>query len=177
MKLIIKPFLLVNLIVLSFSSGLRAQSPETFWDKVYFGGNFGLQFGNLTVVDISPLMGYKITENYSVGISATYIYYKYSDPSNYYPDYSTNIYGGSVFNRFYFLENLFLHAEYEVLNMEVLDFNFKLARKNITSVLVGGGYRQPLGENSSINLMILYNLNEDRVSPYQNPIVRVGFAL
>lgn len=163
-----------------FSLKISAQAPpnrEKFWDKVYFGGNFGLQFGDQTVIDINPLMGYRLTEKFSVGVSATYIYYRFKDPTNYYPTYSTNIYGGSVFTRYYFLENIFGQVEGELLNLEVPDYFLnRYVRTNVFGFYVGGGYRQPIGDRSSLNILLLYNLNEDRNSPYQNPIIRVGFG-
>ena len=168
-------FLFLNLFALT-TTAQPPQLGETFWDKVYFGGNFGLQFGNQTLVDINPLVGYKLTEKLSVGFSLTYIYYHVTDP--YYPiDYSTNIYGGSIFTRYYFLENIFAHVEGEVLNLEVPNYFLnRFVRENIFGFYVGGGYRQPLGDRSSMNILLLYNLNEDRYSPYQNPIIRVGFG-
>ena len=32
------------------------------WAKVYLGGGLGLQFGSTTVVDISPIIGYRFNE-------------------------------------------------------------------------------------------------------------------
>lgn len=151
---------------------------ETFWKKIYFGGNFGLQFGNQTLVDINPLVGYRLTEKLSVGFSATYIYYKFSDPY-YNLEYSTNVFGGSIFSRYFFFENIFAHVEGEVLNLEVPKYfsnNYYYTRENIFGMYVGGGLRQPMGERSSLNILFLYNLNEGPTSPYQNPIIRVGFG-
>jgi outer membrane protein assembly factor BamA len=147
-----------------------------FWDRVYTGGGIGLQFGTQTLVNISPMLGYRLTEKFSVGVSGTYLYYrvKYSDPAY---SYSSNTYGGSVFSRYLILDNLFAHVEYELLRLEVRDAVSRLlGKKDITSVLVGGGYRQMIGERSSLNLMLLYNLNETAFSPYQNPIIRLSFG-
>ena len=54
--------------------------------------------------------------------------------------------------------------------------NFDYVRDNITSLMVGGGYAQPIGSNAALTLMILWNLTEEQYSPYQNPIFRLGFA-
>ncbi len=149
-------------------------------DRFFFGGSLGLQFGSATYIDVSPLVGYKITEKFHAGVGVTYIYYKVKD-SYYNYAYETSIYGGRVFSRYYFLENLFGHAEFEVLNMDVPreisgSGNFDYVRDNITSVMVGGGYAQPIGTNAALMLMILWNLTEEQYSPYQNPIFRVGFS-
>ncbi|MFI5218146.1 MAG: hypothetical protein ACHQNT_01570 [Bacteroidia bacterium] len=156
----------------------------SFGQRLVFGGVIGLQFGDQTIVDIEPVIGYKITPQLIGGIGVKYIYYNtkyyyyYSNGASQLVEYSTNIYGGSVFGRYYFIENVFGHVEYEILNMEVPDdFNFgEYVRTNIASFLVGGGYSQSLGANSSIGIAVLYNLIEDNYSPYANPIIRIGFG-
>ncbi len=185
-----KRFLLLNLFLFTvLSIRVNAQDiPRTpqshintpqnnFWDRIYTGGGIGLQFGTQTFVNISPLVGYRLTEKFSVGLSATYLYYRYKDYNPAY-SYSSNIYGGSVFSRYLIFENLFAHVEYEVLRLEARDnVSRLLGTKDITSILVGGGYRQMIGDRSSINLMLLYNLNETTYSPYQNPIIRISFGI
>ncbi|MBK7910954.1 MAG: hypothetical protein KA193_12825 [Bacteroidia bacterium] len=167
------------------ASFLSAQSPmlqppapsegDRFIDRVFFGGNFGLQFGTQTIIEIAPIVGYRLTDRLAAGVGGKYIYYRYRSAPF---EYSTNMYGGSVFARYNILENLFAYTEYEILNLDAPDpLNpYRLRRTNVTSVFVGGGYRQMLGNNSSLNLMLLYNLNESTNSPYQNPIIRIGFG-
>ncbi len=173
-------FLLLVLFISSCFLESSAQPPlegEKFWDKVYFGGNFGLQFGDQTVVDVNPLIGYRVTEKLSVGITATYIYYKFRDPYYTSLSYSSNIYGGSIFARYFLLENIFAHVEGELLNLEVPNPILRRnVREDIFGFYVGGGYRQPLGDRSSLNILLLYNLNDNANSPYQNPIIRIGFG-
>lgn len=157
-------------------SHLNSPQENGFWDRVYTGGGIGLQFGSQTLINVSPILGYRLTDRFSMGVGITYMYYRYKDQ---YPDYSysSNTYGGSVFSRYLILENLFAHVEYELLRLEVRDnVSRLLGKKDITSVLVGGGYRQMLGDRSSINLMVLYNLNETAYSPYQNPVIRLSFG-
>ncbi len=177
MTRLIRIFIFLLLINI-FPAKVFSQSLEgvPFGERIFFGGNLGLQFGDQTVIDLNPMAGYKLTEKLSVGVTVTYIYFKFRDPYNVFPSYSSNIYGGSVFTRYFFLENIFAHVEGEVLNLEAFDFNYQLKRLNVFSLYVGGGYRQPLGDRSSLNILLLYNLNEDRNSPYQNPIIRIGFG-
>src|SRR5688572_11858407 len=86
--------------------GQEAQYSENFSDRLFFGGNFGLQFGSYTYVDISPMVGYKITERLAAGVGATYIYYSVDDHV-YNLNYKTHIYGGSIFSRFRVTEQFF----------------------------------------------------------------------
>jgi len=152
-------------------------------ERFYLGGNFGLWFGTTTYIELSPLLGYKITERWHVGLGLTYIYFKGTFLDQYYNVYSinTSVYGGRMLTRFYIMENLFAHAEYEVLYLEapVYDINtgsYVTQRKSVPGFLVGGGYSQKMGARSAFYIMVLYNLIYDPYySPYTNPVVRMGF--
>lgn len=179
-------FLIIISILIGFISN-EAYSQRSFGSRLFFGGNLGLQFGNMTLVDVSPLIGYRLTENVDVGISLTYKYYKVSDYFQYGNttfDLEANILGGGIFTRYNFTENLFAHVEIEYLNFNQVNYtiyNNGIVKENenvgITSIFVGGGYKQPMGENAFVTIMVLYNLNETMNSPYSNPIIRVGFAV
>ena len=95
-----KIFFSLSLVLgLFISNNLFAQDDSTttkppkerkpFKDRIYFGGNLGLQFGNQTYIDISPLIGYKVTEKFSAGFGVTYIYYKQHFPHSI-PIFSTS---------------------------------------------------------------------------------------
>ena len=153
------------------------QPQEKFSDHLYFGGSFGVQFGSQTYIELAPIVGYKFTQRFSAGLGLKYIYYKFNDNySNY--NYTSNIYGGGPFARFTVFDGLFLHAEYEILNLEIPDSYYqKYTRQNVTSVFLGGGYRQMIGDRSSLDFLFLYNINESSYSPYVNPVIRIGFGI
>ncbi len=141
--------------------------------RIFFGGNLGLQFGALTSIEISPLVGYRLSNNWSAGIGLTYMYY---EDSRYTPTYSTNIFGGRLFSRYYIYGDFFAHAEYELLSYEDQDFfTREKTRRNVSSYFIGGGFRQWLGPRAAATIMILYNLNDNEYSVYSNPIFRIGF--
>ena len=170
------------LVLLSIMYAQEGEGVKFEKDRLFTGGNLGLQFGTYTVVDISPVIGYFITDKISFGTGATYQYYQYKDKV--YPafDFKTNIYGAKLFSRFYIIPSVFVHAEYEALNLETAYFDPTHLRHStdrfwVHSVLLGGGYKQAIGEYSSINIMLLYNINETVDSPYRNPIIRMGFDI
>lgn len=183
MKTNFKTFLLY--IIILFPLHAISQEKEGFkFDRgrLYTGGNFGLQFGNSTLIDISPELGYFITEKISIGTGVVYQHYGFKDKAFPSSNFKTNIYGSKMFLRYHILENFFAHAEYEALNLETQFFDRTNLRHTSTrfwvhSVLVGGGYRQRIGEYSSLNIMLLYNINETIDSPYSNPIFRMGFNI
>jgi hypothetical protein len=165
-----------------FSINIQAQYFETpqkkptFKDRLYFGGGLGLQFGQVTLIDVSPLIAYKLTNRLHPGIGLSYSYY--NDKSNNVPiEFST--YGGSVFTRFFIFESLFAHVEAEYLNIKVYTFTgattYETKRQWIDNYLVGGGYFQKIGEKSGIYFTILWNLNQTELTPYSNPVMRIGF--
>lgn len=141
-------------------------------DKLIVGGNLGAAFGTITLVEISPQIGYLVKPNLLLGLGGRYIYY---EERSTFVNYSTNIYGGGPFAQFYFLENFIAHAEYEILNLD--DFRDPSERVNIESIFVGGGYRSMIGGNSFFSILLLYNLNETYNSPYANPVFRIGFGI
>jgi hypothetical protein len=178
--------LLLFLSTALFSLTLHAQLPlverdqepqqERFIDRMFFGGVLGLQFGSSTYIEVAPIVGYNITPRFAAGLGLKYIYYKYKDPYN--MSYSSSEYGGGPFVRYFIFEGLFLHAEYEALNVEVPEppYYINYSRQFINSVFLGGGYRQMIGARSSLDFLILYNINESIYSPYPNPIFRIGFG-
>lgn len=154
-----------------FSQNLPANEPQPkkpIRERLFFGGELGLQFGTITFINISPLIGYKITERLSAGLGPKYLYYR-----DKFFAYSTSMYGGRVFVRYNITPAIFAHAEYEVLNLETY---FK-RRENVESIFVGGGFRQRIGQKSFMALTALWNINESVYSPYVNPIIRMEFII
>lgn len=141
-------------------------------DRFFYGGNLGLQFGSVTFIDVSPMVGFWFTNELSAGVGAIYNYAKYS---NYNPAIERQLYGGNVFARLDIFSNLFLHAQYEPINVEYFDLSGKKSRKWVENTLVGGGYKQAVGKRSCLTISVLWNLTQSEDSPYQNPIIRAGF--
>lgn len=152
-------------------SSRNRDGSSPFKDKLFTGGDLGLQFGNVTIVNISPILGYWITQDqFAAGVGTTYQYYNY--PAY---NFSTSIYGGNVFSRYYFGEYIFAHGEYELLNVEAFDGFHE--RVFVPGLLAGGGYRQELGERSTLVFLILYNFSESYYTPYRNPVIRAGINI
>jgi len=192
MKIKFVIIILFNLITISSFAQAIEDPPVNdlkFSERLVFGGGFGLQFGNVTLVDLSPTIGYRLSDQLTLG---TGLSYKYNRVKDYTQDlntgkwygYKSNVFGGSIWGRYYVLQNIFAHAEIEQLQ---IDYNYTSVNystptdiKNsigVTSVLVGGGYRQPIGGRVFFNILILFNLNETDFSPYNNPIIRAGVSV
>lgn len=162
------------------------QPRPRFTDRLVFGGGVGLQFGTITLIDVSPVIGYRITPKLESGIGLTYKYYRYKD---FYFDQTTfqrfdlksNIYGASLYSRYHILENIFAHVEVERLqyNFDNIYYSGGLMMRDpttayVTGIFVGGGLRQRISAGSYFYILALWNLNDDAMSPYSNPILRMG---
>ena len=138
----------------------------TLRDRFYFGGNLGLGFGTITNINISPMVGFRLTSRFSVGVGANYQYWK---DKRFVPAFEQNIYGGSMFSRFVIAENflnagnLFAHAEYEQLFAKELYRDpsnpqvFLERNKMYPSTFIGAGMAFPIGKRSAFTLSALYN--------------------
>ena len=154
---------------------------ESFWDNVYFGGDLGMSFGSYTYINIAPEAGYVFTERFSAGAGIIYQYYNLASTVN---PYKTSVYGAKVFARFFVWENLFLYGVTEFVSLESRYFDYTgqfehQDRFLMASPLVGVGYFQRFSNKGGVGLMLLFNLNQSRNSPYYNypmPIIRVGFG-
>ena len=156
-----------------------AQQPD-FWSKVSIGGSFGLQFGDITYVALSPLINYRINDNLEIGIGPVYQYYKYTD-SYYNYTYSTSIYGGRIVAMCFLpgeLSHIFIIGEYDLLNVPDYYSPFVgVTRANIGIPLVGLGLRRPIGEHSYFILTGMWDLSNSALSPYVNPNISAGVDL
>ncbi len=177
------------LLVLLFISFSAIYSQETRRDapplkeRLFYGGSFGLQFGTITDIEFSPIIGIWVLPRLAVAAGPNFRYFK--DPWDH-----TTIYGGKSYAELIFLQDLdniipigvhlgmFLHLEYEALSLESSFFKtapYDSQRFMVNSILGAGGIRQQMGPRSSLNLTFLWALNGSGYDIYGNPEVRVSF--
>lgn len=168
---------------ISFSYAQKYVTEDSkFVERLYLGGNFGLQLGtNLTQIEISPAVGYMINNKASVGVGVIYQYFRARRQiQNSVYEFKSNIYGGKLFGRYNITDFLFGYAEYEHINLNTLNINSnEMERAWVPGMFVGAGYFQAIGRRSGVNLMLLYNLTYDPIrSPYNSPfLLRLGFVI
>ena len=151
------------------------EKPSPLIDRFYSGGSVDFQLSNnYLFFKLAPVLGYNLTKKFSVGTGLTYMYFK-----DYFYKESTSIYGGSIFSRYLIGDNLIAHAEYEMLSRDDIS-GFNRGRQIVPIFLVGAGYRQHFSKNSYFQILILFDLIDDDLSPYTGgrsiPLVfRTGF--
>jgi hypothetical protein len=159
------------------------KSAPSISQRLFFGGNIGLQFGSYTDIQISPIVGFWLLPQLAIAGGPTYRYYK--DPYT-----NTVIYGGKTYMEFMIVPDLskivplgshtgiYLHGEDEFLSLKTSYWKeppYLEDRFWVNTVLAGFGISQQLGKRSAINFTILWPLNNPSYSLYSNPEIRVSF--
>ncbi len=143
-----------------------------FKERVFFGGDFALGFGDYTYIRIAPVLGYNVSHKFQVGAGPSYQYWKYNSFYNgiTYKNES-HIYGGSMFGRFFAFESFYLQSSLEVLNLTSVYPSFDSSgevyypRTTIPVWFVGGGIVQRAGRGGFM-IGAFYDLIQDPNSPY-----------
>lgn len=155
----------------------------TLRDRLYFGGNLSLNvFSQNKFIDVSPLVGYMIDNNWSAGGGLTYQYISRefrAIPSGDRFTISSSVYGGRAFVRRNINETYFAYSEFETLSAEFGVGNANSTREWVPGLFIGAGTFQQFFRKGGINLMILYNVLHDNLrSPYNSEwVIRGGVTL
>ncbi|MEM1320158.1 MAG: hypothetical protein AAGG75_07875 [Bacteroidota bacterium] len=166
-----------------------------FVHRLWYGGGFNLGFSgnnafNIFNIGISPMVGYKIIDNVSIGprVNLQYVHIKGQGSDGGIHTSQQLNYGLSAFSRFKFLENFFAHLEFEyesnkapnVLasnpNILAIDRNGDVitTRQNRENFYIGAGYTS--GGIFAYEILILYNTSVPDDS-FESPFdYRFGFT-
>lgn len=166
-------------------TGQRREDTPPLKERLFYGGNFGLQFGNITDIEVSPVIGLWVLPRIAVAVGPDYRFYKYFSEK-------THVYGGKTYAEFILLRNInsvipigsntniIVHVEDEFLNLESAFWKdpsliYPYTRFYVNTVLAGGGLSQQVGKRSSLNIVALWALNESTYGLYGNPEIRISF--
>lgn len=182
--------LILSIVLLSSSISLFGQrkkdAPPPLRERIFFGGSFGLQFGNYTNIEINPVVGLWVLPNVAIAAGPGYQYF-----SDSYYDMSTSLFSLKAYGQVVLLRDLdkfiplgvhtgiVFHIEDELLNLDTEYWKNVTARPErfwLNSVLVGGGLSQQIGRKGSFNILILWVLNDSGYQIYDNPEIRIGFT-
>lgn len=186
-------FLLLLISGLSIQQGFAqeedkdAPPPHPGFDKskLFFGGNFGLGFGNRnTYVNVSPQVGYRFNQYVAAGVGVNFNYrgvkldYGGGDVERQRYGYS----GLNIFGRVYPIPFLLLQAQPE-LNYSWGSYKYadqptqKYPGVFVPSLLLGAGGAIPTGGgNGALILMLQYDVLQEGRSPYgRNVFFTMGY--
>jgi hypothetical protein len=180
--------LTLTFLLFLFSTAVFGQFEEQkappFRERVFYGGSFGLMFGTITDIQLSPVIGYWVLPRIAVAAGPTYRYYKYQSQS-------TALYGGKTYAELVVIQDvnkmvavgvhtsIFLHVEDELLSLKTSFWKYPppylTDRFYVNTVLAGGGISQQIGRKSSLNFMVLWALNDSGYDIYSKPELRISF--
>ena len=154
--------------------------------KLFYGGNFGLSFGDFTVINVSPQLGYRFNNFFAAGAGVNFQYssIKYRDfygNTSYKTSYGVT--GLNVFGRAYPIQYIFLQVQPE-MNYVWGKYKYydgqpdqKLNGELVPSLLLGGGAAIPSGRGSFI-AMVQFDVLNNAKSPYgTRPIYNFGYNI
>lgn len=144
-------------------------------DRLFFGGNFGMGFGNrATQINVSPQIGYRFNQYLAAGAGINFLYSSYKYYAGGGGEYRENftVAGLNIFGRVYPIEYIFLQLQPELnytWGKRKYYFNDlpddKLDGKVVPSLLGGVGAAIPAG-SGAFTVMVQYDLLDQERSPY-----------
>jgi len=165
-------------ILLFISISLFSQSTEdTFLNHMRFGGTFNLGFGNnYTTIGISPSAIYDFNQQFSAGVSLSYLYSK----GKYYPVFgeqfeaSTNMLGGSIIALYNPFNGIQLSSEFEQMYVNYKNDRFTDSADWIPAIYLGLAYNT--GRVSfGMRYNVLFNSGKSIYGSAFTPVFRVYF--
>jgi hypothetical protein len=145
-------------------------------DRIFFGGGGSFSTGvypgyslRYTYIAVNPLIGFRVTPPFSVGLQVLYQTYRFSQASN----LNINQFGLAPFMQYRFGQ-VFVYAEYQMINA----LNATGDKRQMYSRLpIGLGFTQPVGQRAAINVVALYDVlynTKGVYTPFVSPwIIRV----
>lgn len=152
----------------------KKERNDDWKEKVTFGGNFQLQFGTFTFIYLSPTIGYIPFEKLNVGVGVIYNFISLDYGS--YGKYTQSIWGGHSYARYFITDGFFVQGQYDMLRQPNVYSTKADAKTWVEYMMVGGGFRQPIGNKAALSSTILYNVTPSSLSIYSSRLViQFGF--
>ncbi|MGI9651037.1 hypothetical protein [Chryseobacterium sp. RLHN22] len=171
-KLFISSFILIS--ILSFSQVAVGTPPQNN-NRWTFGGGIGFGFGSNSMFNLqaSPRVGYRVTDDLEAGITGT-VMWQTSD------FYNSTMFGVGPFVNYYFARSFYVsgNLQHFFINYKDKYYDFKSSDEE-TALYLGGGYLQRIGNNSFLQLGIMYNvLYKENNSIFASGLVpSIGFVV
>ncbi len=144
-----------------------------------YSSYYGLSNFNFS---ISPALGYRVSDRFSIGPGISYSYNYYGQDNGYggSTSLSTSSFGVKGFAQLMVIDQFFVHAEYEVTRAELLAFdqnNYYVGKvtRSVQTPLLGAGYRSQISNRAAADIVLLYNFQDNYNSIYPNPVIRFNF--
>ncbi len=136
--------------------------------RLVLGGTLGMSFGDYTNINVSPQLGYMVSNYLTLGGGVSYNYY---GEKAY--DYTRNYLGVNLYARAYPIQFLTLYAQPEVQRSWGKSGYAGKVEDVFACLLLGAGVVLPTG-NGGVTLTFYYDVLQHRSSPYGN---KIGYSV
>ena len=154
-------------------------------ERLFVGGNFGLAFGDYTLIDVSPQIGYRFSNLFAAGLGLNFQYVSTKQRTFSGSDYmktSQGVTGLNLFARLYPIQQIMLQVQPEanyIFGKQIYygppQEEYKMDAMIVPILLVGGGAVIPSGRGAFI-ASVFYDVLQNTNSPYgARPIYKFGF--
>lgn len=171
-KLFISSFILISGVVFS---QVAIGTPTAETNKWTFGGGLGVGFGSNSYfnLQVAPRVGYRLTNDLEAGLIGS-VSWQTSD------FYKSTMFGFGPFVNYYFARSFFVsgNLQHFFINYEDKYYDFKDNQQE-TALYLGGGYMQQIGNNSFMQIGLMYNvLYKENSSVFSGGLIpSVGFVV
>ena len=148
-------------------------------NRVFVGGELGATFGDYTQINISPMIGYRISNEVSTGVQFIYNHswqYINKDQVNQ-TTLQSNTYGGNVFLQYAPVSSFYLKGEFEYDSYS----NYTTTQgtkvtQGVPFIFLGAGYSTPISKIATFNAGIKVDVLNNENSPYEDftPFFYIG---
>ncbi|MCW3160669.1 hypothetical protein [Chryseobacterium oryctis] len=140
-----------------------------------FGGGIGLGFGSQSsfYLQASPRVGYRLTNDLEAGVVGSVSW----QTSNY---YRSTMFGIGPFANYYIARSFYVGAnlQHYFINYKDKYYDYKVNEEE-TALYLGGGYMQRIGNNSYMQIGVMYNvLWKENSSVFSSGLIpNIGFVM
>ncbi|REC41741.1 hypothetical protein [Chryseobacterium pennipullorum] len=172
-----KKFIITVMLMCSGSafSQISIGTPAQENNRWTFGGGIGLGFGSNSnfYLQASPRVGYMITNDLEGGVVGS-VSWQTSD------FHRSTMFGVGPFANYYFARSFYIGAnlQHYFINYKDKVYDYKVNEEE-TALYLGGGYMQRIGNNSFLQLGLMYNvLYKERTSIFSSGLIpNIGFVV
>ncbi len=167
-------FLLPFLFGLSYAQ-VSLSTPTVSNNKWTFGGGLGLNFGSNKSFgfEVAPRVGYRLTNDLEAGVMGS-VNWQSSDY------YKSTMVGVGPFVNYYIARSFYIsgNLQHYFINYKDKYYDYKATAEE-TALYLGGGYMQKIGNNSYLQLGVMYNvLYKENNSIFSGGLVpNIGFVV
>lgn len=184
-KVLVFLIMLTAVIDTTTAQNRRSEPTTSLGEKLWYGGNVGLGFQSFNnsssfLFALFPMVGYKITDNLSIGprVGAAYQHLRSTARDGTIYKFNPVEISGAIFSRVKVIPQIFGHIEYEIATDKQSFQNAngipQIASRSVNNFYIGAGYTS--GGRIASEISLLYNVLDDGTTLNSPLVIRGGFT-